>query len=137
MIRRHFTTSTKLAQVKVWWDSSCPLCRREINFIRRLDREGRITFIPLLPETGEVVQINGCPKTKKELLARFHAEEDGQLVSGAAAFAIMWRNSSSRVLRRIGILAERPSVLWILEKMYISFLVVRPQIQKMARRLES
>ena len=32
-----------------------------------------------------------CPLAHEDLLARFHAREDGRLLSGAAAFAAMWR----------------------------------------------
>ncbi len=32
-----------------------------------------------------------CPINRAALLARFHAMEDGRLLSGAAAFAAMWR----------------------------------------------
>lgn len=55
----------------VWHDGSCPLCRREIALMRRLKRRNAITFVDATTD-GSV-----CPRDRKELLERFHAEEDG------------------------------------------------------------
>ena len=66
----------------VWHDGQCPLCQREIALMRRLDRRGAITFVDAHTASDE-----GCPIDRADLLARFHAMEHGQLLSGAAAFA--------------------------------------------------
>ena len=71
--------------VRVWYDSKCPLCVREIDLMRRLDARGAIDFVDLYTARD-------CPVDPGDLLARFHAQEAGQpAVSGAAAFAAMWR----------------------------------------------
>ncbi|WP_380782547.1 DCC1-like thiol-disulfide oxidoreductase family protein [Sphingomonas sp. R86520] len=44
-----------MTQLTVWHDGGCPLCRREIALMRRLDRRGVITFIDA--ESAET----GCP----------------------------------------------------------------------------
>lgn len=105
----------------IWYDGGCPLCVREIALMRRLDRRGAINFVDAA-NTQSV-----CPIDKAELLARFHALENGQLLSGAAAFAAMWR--AIPVLRPIGQLAKNRLVLWALEKLYLQFLKIRPRIQ--------
>ncbi len=69
------------------------------------------------------------------LLARFHALEDGRMVSGAAAFAAMWR--AIPLLRPLGLAARNPRVLAGLERLYGLFLRVRPQLRRAARRLEA
>lgn len=112
--------------VKIWFDGACPLCLREINLMRRLDRESAITFIDV--SDGEAAN---CPIDQRELLARFHAEEDGQLLSGAAAFAAMWRAIPS--LRWLGKIARNRTVLRVLEWLYLRFLVIRPTLQRLAR----
>lgn len=107
----------------VWFDGACPLCRREIALMRRLDRRGVIRFVDLSdPNAPEQ-----CPIDRDLLLARFHAEEDGKLLSGAAAFAAMWR--AIPWLRPLGIFARNERVLALLERAYLRFLKVRPLIQ--------
>jgi hypothetical protein len=77
-------------------------------------------------------ELGDCPIDRAELLARFHArEEGGPLLSGAAAFAAMWR--SVPLLRPFGLLARGGPALWVLERLYVLFLRVRPTLQKLAR----
>lgn len=112
--------------VTVWYDSDCPLCLREIALMRRLDRRGAIHFVDI--QLGQ-----DCPLDAETLLARFHAQEgEARLVSGAAAFAAMWR--AIPVLRPLGLLARNGAVLWLLERAYRGFLKVRPALQRAARR---
>lgn len=112
----------------VWHDSACPLCRREIALMRRLDRRGKITFI------GANDRRSVCPRDRGELLARFHAAENGQMLCGAAAFAAMWR--AIPVLRPLGLAARNPRLLGALEWFYAQFLKIRPRLQRAAHSLE-
>ena len=107
----------------VWFDGGCPLCRREIALIRRLDRRGRIEFVDV---SGPAPA--GCPASRTALLARFHAREGDRLLSGAAAFAAMWR--AIPVLRPLGEAARFPPLLALLEFAYRGFLRVRPALQR-------
>lgn len=115
-----------MAEVTVWFDGDCPLCAREIALLRRLDRRGAVRFIDVASGEG------ACPVDRAELLARFHAEEGGRMVSGAEAFAAMWR--AIPVLRPLGLAARNPRVLAGLERLYRLFLRVRPRLQRMMRR---
>ena len=116
---------SRMTSLTVWFDGACPLCRREIAIMRRLDRRGAIHFVDVAGNEPE-----SCPIDRAELLARFHAEEDGVLLSGAAAFAAMWR--AIPLLRPLGMAARRPWVLRIFEHAYRKFLRVRPLLQKLA-----
>ena len=119
-------------QVTVWFDGACPLCIREIALMRRLDRRGRIAFV----DVAERDAPQQCPISRDALLARFHARENGKLLSGAAAFAAMWR--AIPLLRPVGELARVPGATWLLERVYGGFLKVRPRIQSwMIRREQS
>ncbi len=116
-----------MAKLLVWYDGGCPLCRREIDFMRRLDRRQSICFIDLSGSSAAT-----CPIDRQALLARFHASEDGRLLSGASAFAAMWR--AIPLLRPLGLAARSPAVLACLEFGYRVFLRLRPSLQKLARR---
>lgn len=118
-----------MARISVWFDGGCPLCRREIVLMRRLDRRGAIDFIDVA--SGD----NSCPIDRRELLARFHAMEDGRMVSGAEAFAAMWR--AIPLLRPLGLAARNRHVLSLLERAYLQFLKMRPRLQAWARRTEA
>jgi predicted DCC family thiol-disulfide oxidoreductase YuxK len=112
----------KAPTVTVWYDGQCPLCLREIRMMRRLDRRRAIEFI-------DVHSQGACPLDKKTLLARFHARESNQpMVSGAAAFAAMWR--AIPVLRPLGLMARFKWVQSALEFAYVGFLRVRPWLQR-------
>lgn len=113
-----------MTQLVVWHDGACPLCRREIALMRWLDRRGAIEFIDVTK-----VSASACPLDPAELLSRFHAREDGHLLSGAAAFAAMWR--AIPLLRPLGLAAKSPWLLAMLERSYVAFLRVRPRLQRM------
>ena len=110
--------------VLVWFDGACPLCKREIAVMRRLDRRGVIHFIDVSDD--QII----CPIDRSSLLERFHVREDGQLLSGAAAFAAMWR--AIPLLRPLGLLARNAFILSALERLYLVFLRVRPLLQRAA-----
>lgn len=94
--------------------------------MRRLDRHRVIDFV-------DANRADGCPVDRRDLLARFHAQEQGQpIVSGAAAFAAMWR--AIPAMRPLGHLARIPPVLWFLEAGYRGFLRARPALQRLVRQ---
>ena len=110
-------------RVTVWYDGGCPLCVREIALMDRLDKHDRIEFIDIERDDAS------CPLERDVLLARLHAREgDGELVDGAAAFAAMWRQIP--VMRPLGLASKNRAVLWLLERAYRGFLVVRPAVQR-------
>ena len=107
--------------VKVWFDSACPLCSREISIMRKLDWFNKVDFV-------DVLSTPDCPTQREHLLERFHAQRlGGPLLSGAAAFALLWR--SLPLLRPLGEIARIPFVLRILEILYLRFLAIRPKLQ--------
>lgn len=96
--------------------------------MRRLDTRGAIAFVDV-SDSG-----TNCPADRDALLARFHAREDGRMLSGAAAFAAMWR--AIPLLRPFGLAARNRFVLAVLERSYRVFLRARPAMQTLARRME-
>ena len=127
MPARESSLPPRVDRVTVWHDGGCPLCAREIALMRRLDHRGAINFVDVTEPSAV------CPRSRSELLARFHAREEGPLgsgplLSGAAAFAAMWR--AIPLLRPLGLLARNAVVLSLLEQLYLRFLVVRPRLQR-------
>lgn len=141
-------------RIEVWWDASCPLCTKEISLLKRLDAKRVITFNAITAASPDRIHLSpprsaspppslscesdvGQVMDKKTLLGRFHARRAGageNLVSGAAAFAMMWRVVPNKFLNFIGDAAlSKPSVLWVLERLYRGFLLVRPSMQRFAR----
>lgn len=112
-------------RLTVWYDAACPLCAREMALMRRLVPAGRVAFVDVsAPDAA-------CPIDRAALLARFHAREaGGPLLSGAAAFAALWRQAP--LLRPLGLLARSPAILGALERLYRAFLRVRPRLQRLA-----
>lgn len=116
-------------KLEVWYDGTCPLCTREIAVMRRLDRAGAIRFIDVASPGSQ------CPIDRKALLERFHARENGVMLSGAAAFAAMWR--AIPLLRPIGLIARWKPAQALLEIAYLRFLKVRPQLQRLFRERQA
>lgn len=108
--------------IVVWYDGACPLCKREIGLMKFLDRKGVITFLDVSDQT-----VLECPIDRSTLLERFHVAEGDRLLSGAAAFAAMWR--AIPILKPLGFAAKNAFVLRLLETMYVYFLRFRPKIQ--------
>lgn len=113
------------AQVVVYHDGACPLCKREIALLRRLDRAGRIRFVDAADPTAT------CPLERDTMLARLHAVEHGVTLSGAAAFAAMWR--AIPLLRPFGLAARWRPIERLLEAVYRWFLKYRPRLQALMR----
>ncbi len=116
-----------MSSLIVWHDGSCPLCRREIALMRRLDRRRAIRFVDASKASEDE-----CPLDRAALLSRFHASENGRLLSGAAAFAAMWR--AIPLLRPLGLAARLPGMLPVLERLYVAFLNHRPRLQRLLSR---
>ncbi|WP_114521000.1 DUF393 domain-containing protein [Altererythrobacter sp. ZODW24] len=111
------------SNLTVWFDGGCPLCKKEIALMRRLDRQENINFIDVSGEASD-----SCPVDRTLLLQRFHAREAGELLSGAAAFAAMWRTIP--LLRPLGLIARNRLILSALERLYLVFLRFRPRLQR-------
>jgi predicted DCC family thiol-disulfide oxidoreductase YuxK len=114
-------------KVTVWFDGACILCRSEIAIYQKLDAaKGRIAFVDLAA-TG--LGDGACPLDPAEMLARFHArDEAGVLVSGAAAFAAMWRQVAP--FQPLGWLLRVPVFERGANWAYAHFLRVRPKLQR-------
>jgi len=97
--------------------------------LKRLDRQRRVRFVDLMNEG------TACPLDRATMLARFHARVDGgPLLVGAAAFAAVWQ--AIPLTRPLGLLAGWPPVTRWLARVYARFLIWRPRLQALCRRLD-
>lgn len=117
------TTST----LTVLYDGGCPLCRAEINHYRGLAAGRMIEFedIAANPQFAGV-----CGLTPEAALARFHVRHGDRVISGAAAFAALWKQLPGGWYW-LGMLASLPLLSGVFELTYRLFLRFRPRIQRL------
>jgi predicted DCC family thiol-disulfide oxidoreductase YuxK len=113
-------------QVTVYFDGSCPLCRREIGFYKNSVGADLIHWEDVSRVSdGRVAGDLSC----QQAMARFHVRAaNGSLKSGAAAFVELWL--SLKYWHWLGWLFAHPLGIWFLEKCYVGFLRIRPAIQR-------
>ena len=115
------------AQLTVYFDGSCPMCRAEICYYQTRRGGDGVTWIDVsaIPDGGTVEP----GLSKRAAMARFHVRKpDGALVSGAAAFAELWQSLPG--FKTIGSIAALPGVVHVLELVYRALLPVRPWLQR-------
>ena len=110
----------------VYYDGSCPLCRREIGFYRSKDGADTVHWVDV---SGTGARELGPDLDPASAMARFHVrDENGALHSGAAGFATLWQALPG--WRPLGRIAALPPVTWALERGYRAFLKARPWLQR-------
>lgn len=69
---------------EVFYDGDCPLCRKEINMIRWMDKKSRIRFTDIAAEGFATADYG---KTMDELMAEIHGrDENGDWLIGVEVF---------------------------------------------------
>jgi predicted DCC family thiol-disulfide oxidoreductase YuxK len=95
--------------IEVFFDGACPLCRREINLLRRWDKRQRIRFTDIAA-AGFDPQLTG--KTLEDLMARIHGRlPDGTLIEGVEVFRRLYTAAGFRWLVAITRLPGLSSLL--------------------------
>lgn len=119
--------TTRSTQCDVHYDGACPLCRAEIGLYQRLGSRARFHDISAGEPAPEGV-------SREAALKRFHVtDSNGQVRSGARAFAELWK-ATPGFWRPLGHVAALPPFVWAGEALYRAFLLVRPQIQRFVRK---
>lgn len=116
----------------VFFDGSCPLCRREISVYQRATPSAPIDWVDVSATGSASMAGRSCG----ELMARFHVRNaDGVMLSGAAAFVALWLLFPS--WRWLGRLGSLPGMHPVLESLYRGFLYIRPGIQRLFKRFDA
>ena len=112
----------------VWYDGECPICRREIDFYRRIADGNDVQFVDATDSKTAF-----APGLDRETaLSRLHARlPDGRMVSGGAAFSALWRQLPG--LRWLGRLTAVPWLVKPTEFVYRRVLQIRPVLQRFVR----
>lgn len=109
-------SSNFVFQLEVFYDGECPLCRREISFLKKKDRKQLILFRDI--QQMDFAQTD-FPKTFEQLMAEIHGRlPDGTWITGVEVFrqiynAIGWR--------RIVAITRWPGVGWTMDRAYQFF----------------
>ncbi len=118
--------------VEVYFDGSCPMCRREIAVYQNITPDQPISWVDVSKPDTPLPQ----GQSKEQLMARFHTRTaQGELLSGAAAFVHVWAQLPG--WRVLAWLAKVPGMLWAMEKAYNGFLPVRPAIQRFVLKFDT
>jgi len=110
----------------VYYDGACPLCRREINWYRSMQGADAVLWQDVSNNNEELIAADlSC----NAALKRFHVRTpDGQLLSGASAFAELWLKLPR--FKLLGTTVKLPGVRSFAEWTYLVFLKLRPRIQR-------
>lgn len=70
--------------IEVFFDGDCPLCRKEMQWIRRMDRRGRIGLVDISAEKFDARSVG---RSQEELMATIHGRlANGEVISGVEVF---------------------------------------------------
>ena len=111
-------TAKTQSPLTVYYDGACPVCSREIGFYAKRTG-GTVSYCDVAATASPAPDLD-----REQALQRFHVRlSDGTLVSGAAAFLALWRQTPGfRLPARL--LSARP-VVAVLDVAYDGFLKVR------------
>jgi len=115
-------------ELTIYFDGSCPLCRREIALYRHSLAAQKLQWVDVSAglSLGEGLSCEAA-------MRRFHVRDaSGHLLSGGAAFSRLWRALPG--WRIMGWCFAWPPLSWILEVAYRLFLPMRPRLQRWVKR---
>lgn len=101
----------------VFYDDACPLCDAEIEHYKKLKTLHDINWLGIHSSWDDIQHYGFSRET---LLRRIHAvHSDGTIVTGAAAFALIW--SSLKYYRVLGFIVTKFKLITLLDFFYRRF----------------
>ena len=104
-------------KITMFYDGGCPLCRREVQHYRRLDRGRGVNWVDISVQAD---QLESHHLSHEAAMARLHVlDSEGQMQTGAAAFVALWSGLPyyrwlARFIRSFGLVP-------LLERLYAPF----------------
>jgi predicted DCC family thiol-disulfide oxidoreductase YuxK len=103
-------------EIEVFHDGACPLCAREIRWLRRLDRRGRIRFTDIADPAFDPASVG---LTFEALMARIHGRlPDGRIIEGVEVFRQLYAAAG---FRRLAAVSRAPGLARLLDLGYWLF----------------
>ena len=114
----------------IYYHGTSPPCRRAVGLSRRLPAAAQLDWVDVSAGNTPL----GADLSCEAAMRRFHVRDNskGQLLSGGAAFARLWRALPG--WRVLGWCFAWPPLSWALEAAYRAFLPLRPRLQRWASR---
>ncbi|MFN9968422.1 MAG: thiol-disulfide oxidoreductase DCC family protein, partial [Phycisphaerae bacterium] len=103
-------------EVEVFFDGGCPLCRREIDMLRRRDLQSRILFTDIDSLSDPLSAVG---RSRDELMARIHGRlPDGTWIEGVEVFRRLY---AAVGFRKLVFLTRLPLIREMLSLGYLVF----------------
>jgi predicted DCC family thiol-disulfide oxidoreductase YuxK len=123
------TENNTHTELTVFYDGSCPICRREIGYYQGRDGASKIDWVDITQSDADMV-CEGL--SRDDAMARFSVRAgDGSVIRGAGGFIELWKTLPAFSL--LGRVLSIPPLTWLLDRVYDLLLVVRPRLQKLFR----
>ena len=104
------------------YDGACPLCLREVTFLKRRDPHGRLAFVDVDRHAYDPAQWRGI--SYRDAMARIHAiRADGEILKDVAVFREAYRCVGLGWIYAptewplIGLLIDRIYALWASQRL--------------------
>jgi len=100
--------------IEVFYDGDCPLCRREIAFLRKRDRQERVRFTDIARPDFDPADTG---RTVAQLMERIQGRRlpGGEMLEGVEVFRGLYEAVGFRVLVTI---SRLPGLAWLLDRLY-------------------
>jgi len=118
--RTSFKRQGKKGKLTIFFDGSCKLCKTEIDFYRRRNKEHHFQFVDISCRDTNLPN----NLTRERARERFHVlKSDNTLISGVQAFAEIWSYLDG--WRWLACVVSVPIITTVLEQGYHFFLKYR------------
>jgi len=117
-------------KLKVFFDGSCRVCAREMEYYRQRDQLHALEFIDIT-DTRFAARQHG--RSLEQFMARLHVQEsDGAFRTGIDAFAAIWKRLPGEHLGLLAAVVQLPGIHLLASLGYEGFARLRPWLPKQA-----